>query len=184
MVKDICRLILEEEEPEVFEEVVQYWFEEAVVNDEIGKADKITEYDVEGVVPSPPSNLNSTITTATPTVTTTRKQQYRCEICDYNTDRNAHYLKHLTSNKHFLNSHPIEFDPNCKYQCKNCNKKYRGQSGLWQHSQVCIPVTLSLVIEPTIVEESVSNDSINLETVMNELKKINERIEGLSSGIR
>ena len=188
MVKDICRLIFEEEEPEIFEEVVQYWFEEAVVTVEIGKADKIAEYDVESVVTSPPSNLKSTITTATatvaPTVTTTKKQQYRCEVCDYNTDRNAHYLKHLTSNKHFLNSHPIEFDPNCKYQCKNCNRKYRGQSGLWQHSQVCIPVTPSLVIESAIVEGSVTNDSINLETVINELKKINERIEGLSNGIR
>ena len=188
MVKDICRLIFEEEEPEIFEEVVQYWFEEAVVNDEIGKVDKITEYDVEGVVTSPPSILNSTITTATPTVaptvTTTKKQQYRCEVCDYNTDRNAHYLKHLTSNKHFLNSHPIEFDPNCKYQCKNCNRKYMGQSGLWQHSQVCIPVTPSLVIESAIVEEPVTNDSINLETVINELKKMNERIEDLSNSIR
>ena len=49
---------------------------------------------------------------------------------------------------------------------------------------MCIPVTPSLVIEPTIVEEPFTNDSINLETLMNELKKINERIEGLSNGTR
>jgi hypothetical protein len=30
--------------------------------------------------------------------------------------RNAHLLKHLTSNKHFLHSHRTEVDPNCKYQ--------------------------------------------------------------------
>ena len=62
--------------------------------------------------------------------------------------------------------------------------KNSGQSGLWQHSQVCIPVTPSLVIEPTTVDEPVTNDSIDLETFMNALKKINERIEGLSNGTR
>jgi hypothetical protein len=62
--------------------------------------------------------------------------------------------------------------------------KYGGQSGLWQHSQVCIPVTPSLVIEPTTVEEPVTNDSIDLETFLNTLKKINERVEGLSNGTR
>ena len=30
--------------------------------------------------------------------------------------RNAHLLKHLTSNKHILISHRTEVDPNCKYQ--------------------------------------------------------------------
>lgn len=39
-------------------------------------------------------------------------------------------------------------------------------------------------IEPTTVEETVTNDSINLETLANELKKTNERIEGLSNGTR
>ena len=36
MIKDICRYILEEDEPVIlFEEVVQYWFEEVVVNNDI-----------------------------------------------------------------------------------------------------------------------------------------------------
>ena len=62
--------------------------------------------------------------------------------------------------------------------------KNSGQSGLWQNSQVCIPVTPSLVTEPTTVDEPLTNDSIDLETFMNALKKINERIEGLSNGTR
>ena len=51
---------------------------------------------------------------------------------------------------------------------------------------MCIPVTPSLIIEPTIFEEPVTNDSINLnlETLMNELKKTNERIESLSNDTR
>ena len=39
----------------------------------------------------------------------------------------------------------------------------------------------SLVIEPFIVEEPVTNDSINFEKWT---EKTNERIEGLSNGIR
>ena len=35
--------------------------------------------------------------------------------------------------------------------------------------KVCIVLAPPLVIEPTIVEESVLNDSINLEILMNEL---------------
>ena len=49
---------------------------------------------------------------------------------------------------------------------------------------MCIPVTPSLIIEPLIVEEPGRNDSINLETLMNEVGKTNGRIEGLSNGTR
>lgn len=110
-----------------------------------------------------------------------KKQHYYCEVCDYQRTRNAHLLKHLTSNKHLLTSHRTEVDPNCKYQYENCNRKYRGQSGSWQHSKVCIVLAPPLVREPTIVEESVINDSMNLETYMNELYNVSERIEGLSN---
>ena len=45
-----------------------------------------------------------------------KKQHYYCEVCNYWRIRNAHLLKHLTSNKHISISHRTEVDPNCKYQ--------------------------------------------------------------------
>ena len=47
MVQDICRIIIDEKEDVKFEEVVQYWFEEVVVNDEVGKVWKHVLCDVE-----------------------------------------------------------------------------------------------------------------------------------------
>ena len=46
---------------------------------------------------------------------------------------------------------------------------------------MCTVLAPPLVIEHTIVEESVLNDSMSLETLMNELQKTNERIEDLSN---
>jgi hypothetical protein len=59
------------------------------------------------------------------------EKSFCCIKCKYFCSRNANLQKHLTSKKHALNSRVIELDPNCKYQCKLCNKKYLSQPGLW-----------------------------------------------------
>jgi hypothetical protein len=55
-----------------------------------------------------------------------------------------------------VNSQPIPDDPDCKFQCKRCNKKYKGLSGLWQHNKKCLPVD-----EIPIAENVNTNDEFN-----------------------
>ena len=117
----------------------------------------------------------------------TDKNKFNCPQCNYGCDRNSHFSKHLLSKKHLANSEPLAIDPNCKFQCKQCYKKYKGQSGLWQHSKVCIAVTVTA--PPPVVEEVIiptitnTNDSKNIEGMMLELKKLNDRIEVLSKDL-
>jgi Zinc-finger of C2H2 type len=114
------------------------------------------------------------------------KNKLICVLCNYSCSRNAHLQKHYLSKKHLTNSEPIAFDPNCKFQCKQCNKKYKGQSGLWQHSKVCIAVTVTPpppIVDEAIIPATSTNDSNNIEGMMIELKKLNDRIEVLSNDI-
>lgn len=97
----------------------------------------------------------------------TDKNRFNCPLCNYGCARNSHFSKHLLSKKHITNSEPIAVDPNCNFQCKQCNKKCKGQSGLWQHSKVCVAVTVtppSPIVEEAIVPTITNtNDSKNAE---------------------
>ena len=55
---------------------------------------------------------------------------FDCPICNYSCRRNSNLLKHLSSNKHFLRSQSNVVEPEGKFQCKQCNKRYKGLSGL------------------------------------------------------
>jgi hypothetical protein len=58
-------------------------------------------------------------------------------------------------------------DPTCKFQCKHCNKKYKGQSGLWQHLKKC---NLLVTVETQQVENNALHSKIdNLEKVIDNL---------------
>ena len=58
--------------------------------------------------------------------------KFSCEKCNYNTIHNNDYKKHLLSKKH-NNQETNEG----KYECKKCNKKYKGNQGLWYHKKIC-----------------------------------------------
>ena len=60
----------------------------------------------------------------------TMANPFGCVQCKYFCNNKASLKKHLTSNKHKLNSVVTEKDENCKHQCKVCNKKYLSQPGL------------------------------------------------------
>lgn len=73
--------------------------------------------------------------------------KYSCTICDYFTSKTSSYKSHLLSAKHkksmFVNDEQHNFNPkpvkidSKQYTCKNCNKEYKDNSGLWRHKQKC-----------------------------------------------
>ena len=103
---------------------------------------------------------------------------YGCVQCKYFCNQKASLKKHLTSNKHKLNSVVTEKDENCKHQCKVCNKKYLSQPGLWAHNKKCKPVVgveAPEPIIPAVVEVAIETDLHakidNLERIMREMAK-------------
>ena len=63
-------------------------------------------------------------------------QFFCCELCDYFTSYSKDYKKHLSTKKH------MEMDGNIKEMkkvliCKNCEKEFRTNAGLWKHKQKC-----------------------------------------------
>ena len=116
-------------------------------------------------------------------------KDFSCKICNYSCSRNAHLLKHMSSNKHILRSQTNVVEPEGKFHCKQCDKKYKGLSGLWHHNKKCLPVVVPPTIVTPVVEEVIiptitnTNDSKNIEEMMLELKKLNDRIEVLSNDL-
>jgi hypothetical protein len=70
--------------------------------------------------------------------------KYRCDVCNYNTDRKCNYDTHLSSKRHMLketdgtsgnqNQQKIS---KLNYSCQNCKKEFLNRSGLWKHKQKC-----------------------------------------------
>ena len=70
-----------------------------------------------------------------------------CKICDFNTCRQSQLTRHISTQKHLnatkeiLKAVTIEnqiCDANgSKYQCINCDKKYKHHSSLWKHNKSC-----------------------------------------------
>jgi hypothetical protein len=70
-----------------------------------------------------------------------------CKICDFNTCRQSQLTRHISTQKHLnatkelLKATNLE-DQKCdangsKYQCINCDKKYKHHSSLWKHNKCC-----------------------------------------------
>ena len=63
-----------------------------------------------------------------------------CELCDYNCIKKSEYLKHINSVKHKKNitkNQKLLNQTTESLKCKNCNKIYETNSGLWKHNKVC-----------------------------------------------
>ena len=162
MIKDICRFILEEDDPEIFyEEVVQYWFEDVVVNGNIASLNnnevvmndeennKIDEKKVEMVV------------AITPTI-------HFCTPCGYPARTKHNFTKHCSTKKHKeqINAIPIVVKE-CEFKCPNCVKTYQTYQGLWGHNKKCKPVVVAIMPESVLLEKV-----DNLNVIIQELSKI------------
>jgi hypothetical protein len=115
-------------------------------------------------------------------------KKFNCEFCDYETSKNSDYQKHLKSWKHIGNTTDINGYPKiakAKYICKNCDKEYIYNSGLWKHKKVCIASDISEVdtneeIEP--VENFVITKDIFM-MVVNQNKELLEIIKNGTNSI-
>lgn len=65
--------------------------------------------------------------------------KYNCETCDYNTNKNSDYIKHLTTKKHTIRT--SDFFSSQKSQQKQygcmCGRIFKHASSLWNHKQNC-----------------------------------------------
>jgi len=73
--------------------------------------------------------------------------KFYCKCCDYGTSRKSSYDDHILSAKHqkctignVLETNGYQTSSKfcaSKYSCKQCEKNFKGRSGLWKHTQIC-----------------------------------------------
>ena len=97
--------------------------------------------------------------------TIVNSSKFCCEKCNYYTNTKQDFEKHILTKKHIDNK--IEY----KYECKNCNKKYKSNTGLWYHKNICKEV------KP---EQSVKEILPKMEKMINEITEFKNIILGYS----
>ena len=68
--------------------------------------------------------------------------KHSCDCCGYNTNIKRDFDKHILTPKHLKNKEnnktTEQINAELIYECKNCNKKYKTNMGLWKHKKTCI----------------------------------------------
>jgi hypothetical protein len=99
---------------------------------------------------------------------------YYCEKCHYTCCKVYNWKKHLDTAKHtqetFGNDFVAKSGKNAeKYVCKNCEKCFHTNSGLWKHNKICI-------CENNKIETVVDKKDELIDYLMKENKEIKELI--------
>jgi len=68
--------------------------------------------------------------------------EYKCDFCQYKTNRKSSYDKHLGTLKHLNSTESTEklqkLQNSCKqFICLNCNANFKERTGLWKHTKIC-----------------------------------------------
>jgi hypothetical protein len=69
-----------------------------------------------------------------------KNMNFYCKKCDYYTYRKSNLNNHFKSNKHLKgnNGNSVKQKLSNKFVCKDCNKVYKTNSGLWKHNlKIC-----------------------------------------------
>ena len=76
------------------------------------------------------------------------RKQYECKPCDYITSNKYDFDKHVNTTKHVsvttaMTDGDLSINLSQKsqekcFECQNCKKKYKDNSGLWKHKKTCI----------------------------------------------
>jgi len=94
-----------------------------------------------------------------------KPQEFYCESCDFYTSNKKDYMRHLDTQKHFVNNYGLmemEKTPkNPKCKCI-CGRVYKDNSGLWKHKKKCV-----------IIEDEIKENTENTEMIE---KKENSQI--------
>lgn len=84
------------------------------------------------------------------------KVSYKCELCNFITNKKFNYTAHLLTTKHRQKTEE-DFKkvkrPNKIYRCENCNSEYNIYQSYWKHKKSCI-VKGSQQPEYELVEEN------------------------------
>ncbi len=94
-------------------------------------------------------------------------KNYRCEICDYNTDRKSNLINHFGSVKHQKELGGTKIKQKI-YFCNNCNKSYQTSAGLWKHKNK------NTCNEETNDNEPPTNEPTDKELIMMLIKENSE----------
>jgi len=66
---------------------------------------------------------------------------FYCEKCDYSTDRNSQYTRHLLTSKHINSQNETHLKQNSSISTKifkcNCNLVFNSRTSLWRHKKNC-----------------------------------------------
>ena len=96
-------------------------------------------------------------------------ENFICKFCDYGCRKESDYKKHLSTKKHikheFGNKMEIAeiTEIAIEYKCKECNKLYKTNSGLWKHVKLC-----KINQDESIKDESIKDQSIKEPSIKDE----------------
>ena len=88
-----------------------------------------------------------------------KHHEYKCEKCNYITQRKSQYDRHILTAKH-IRIHENTENSSKKfkiYKCDICNNEYKFHSGLWKHKKTCSYEEHNNVTEDIQVEEPVND---------------------------
>ena len=112
--------------------------------------------------------------------------KFYCIVCDYTTQRNSQYTRHLMTPKHKLATTETDLvrKSSTHYMCIKCNKLYKNRTGLWKHKKKCneeiknenIKNENTIVDENTIVNEHSMKNFI-LDIIKNNTDALKEMME-------
>ena len=94
-------------------------------------------------------------------------EKYICKLCDYGCRKESDYKKHLSTKKHIKHEfgNKIEIaeitEIAIEYKCKECNKLYKTNSGLWKHVKICKINQAESIKDASIKDEGINDASIS-----------------------
>ena len=76
-------------------------------------------------------------------------QEFYCEKCDFSCNKKSNFEKHLLTTKHKMeingnigNGKNADF-----FECENCSKTFKSNSGLWKHKKKCLTINNEIKTE-------------------------------------
>lgn len=108
---------------------------------------------------------------------------YNCELCGFSTNNKHNFTRHKMTPKHLTTANLAKRATKTtnsrtgnKYECEDCGKQYKYQSGLWKHKQKCnIYMQSCSNTENTIIQ----SDNELIKIIMEENAKLHEDIRTL-----
>tara|TARA_Y100000992_G_scaffold302503_1_gene276955 strand:+ start:4431 stop:5315 length:885 start_codon:yes stop_codon:yes gene_type:complete len=103
-------------------------------------------------------------------------QEFYCEKCDFSCNKKSNFEKHLLTTKHKMeingnigNGKNADF-----FECENCSKTFKSNSGLWKHKKKCLTINNEIKTENIKTE---SKHSVDYKDMFLEMMKQNQELQ-------